>query len=41
VTAKADIIRVSLRCWHRGHFGFVRVLIEREKKLKMVLQSSQ
>jgi len=41
VTEKADMTRDSLRVLHVGHFGLLEVFTEREKKLKMVLQSSQ
>jgi len=41
VTAKADIMRERGLVLHFGHLGFLEVFTEREKKLKMVLQSSQ
>jgi hypothetical protein len=41
VNANADICRESFFVLHLGHLGFLVVLIVFEKKLKIVLQSSQ
>jgi hypothetical protein len=41
VKAKADILRERGLVRHLGHLGFFEVLTDREKKLKMVLQSLQ
>jgi hypothetical protein len=41
VKAKADIIRDNGPFLHLGHLGLLDVLMAREKKLKMVLQSLQ
>jgi hypothetical protein len=41
VIAKADICRDSVLVLHDGHFGFLVVFTPLEKKLKIVLQSSQ
>ena len=40
-TLDNKISRLRVRVLHFGHFGFLLVLTVREKKLKMVWQSSQ